>query len=95
MWIIVLWTKIVVECIFFIGRIAAEKKREKTDKQKCDASQCQSLNVSASNNLKSAKLVVAPAGFASACEYCIPSLSNVHLSLNTQFKHCSEFIWYQ
>ena len=72
-----------------------ETGEDRQTEMRCDASQCQSLNVSASNNLKSAKLVVAPAGFASACEYCIPSLSNVHLSLNTQFKHCSEFIWYQ
>ena len=34
-----------------VGWIAAEKKWEKTGKRKCDASCCQSLNVSASNNL--------------------------------------------
>ena len=46
-----------------IGQIAAENKQEKTGKKcdamRCNASRCQSLNVSASNNLKSVKLFIA------------------------------------
>lgn len=63
---VLLLTKILVECI--IGRIAEEKawvsqaKRDVMDViDAYDASRCQSLNVSASHDLKSAELFVAPA----------------------------------
>ena len=72
---VVLWTKVVVE---FIERIAAIKKRENTGKQNAMRV---ALNESASNNPLCE--IVSRYGFASACEHCTSSSSNLSNLPNT------------
>ena len=81
---VVLWTKIVVEFVS-IPRIQCSDKE--TGEQNAMRF---ALDVSASNNLLCE--FVSRCGFADACEYCIPSSSNV---MNVQFKYCFKFISYQ
>ena len=50
-----------------IGRIAAENKQEKTGKEKCDATRCESLLVTERQCFLCE--IICRSGFANTCEY--------------------------